>query len=151
MAYRLKLTRAEVTPINYQYVGAVRLRVEASDPSNSGMPSEVFLWHRQPMNPYNGEADDICIAIASPVDMSYYPAGGPNESTEYPIFRQSYLEFDLRSRDLLEKVWQTVLREVGQLCISMELLEDLAVTEESWVGSTPDSGDSLSDSTSESS
>lgn len=147
MAYRLKLKRFESTLINYQYVGAWRLRIEASDPSNSGMPSEVFLWHRKPVNPYTGEPDDICVAICSPSDVSEYPIGAPDPDKTYPYFRQSYLEFDLRSKHWVGKIWTDVIREVDQLLIGMAQLEELQETEEVWVGSAPDSGDSESAST----
>lgn len=150
MAMRLKLKRFEATRINYQYVGAVRLRVEASDPSNSGMPAEVFLYHRKPFNPYSQSYDDVCVAVCSPADISAYPVGAPDPDAQYPYFRQAHLEFDLRAHSYLLSIWETIVREVGQLIIGLDALEVLSETEEVWVGSTPDSGDSDSDSDSNS-
>lgn len=148
MAYRLKLVRSESSKINYQYVGAYRLRIEASDPTNSGMPAEVFLWHRKPINPYTGEADDVALCVCSPADMAEYPIGEPDPDSTYPLFRLSYVEFDLRSIDKVQKIWEIIVREVDQLLVGMEQLETLVPAIEVWVGDAPDSGSSDSDSSS---
>lgn len=148
MALRLKLTRLEADPINYQYVGAYRLRIEASDPSNSGAPTDVFIWHQLPVNPFTEEADERCIAVCSPADIAEYPVGAPDPDATYPFFRRDYLEFDLRSRSLVNSVWTAVMQAVDQLLNGLELLEELEVQQEVWIGGEPDSGDSDSESSS---
>lgn len=151
MSRRLKLVKKGVTNINYLWVGAFRLRVECSDPSDSGADPYVFLHRRDPINAYTGTADDVFFAVASPVDLAEYPVGEPNGQTAYPIFRLDYFEIDLRAASLVDEVWTTVVNEVTALLAALEKLESLVEEAAVWVGSEPEEGGSDSDSTSESS
>lgn len=146
MARRLKLTKFGVTQINYQWAGAYRLRVEASDPSGAGNDPYVFLHRRDPVNPYAGTADDVFFAVASPADIAEYPVGAPDGLTAYPIFRLNSFEIDLRALALVDEVWTVVKNEVSNLLVAMDRLEELEVEEETWVGDAPEDSDSDSSS-----
>lgn len=152
MARRLKLVKKSVQNVNYQWVGAFRLRVECSDPSDSGADPYVFLHRRDPINAYTGNADDVFFAIASPVDLAEFPVGEPNGQTAYPFFRLDYFEVDVRAASLASEVWTTVVREVDSLLAALTKLEQLEIEETTWVGDgAPDEGGSDSDSNSTSS
>jgi hypothetical protein len=138
MARRLKLCRYGINrEVEYQWLGAFRLRVEASDPSESGADPNVFLWQRGTRNPYNGTTDDFFIAVASAPDMSDYPVGAPDPNTPYPIFRLDYFEVDVRTLGLADEVWTTVVLEVNQLLAGLEILDQLTLSECVWAGGAP--------------
>ena len=151
MARRLKLDRKEVTNVNYQWTGAFRLRIECSDPSGSGADPHVFIYRRDPANPYDGSVNDTFFAVASPVDLAEYPVGEPDPAAQFPFFRLDYVELDLRATSMAREVWLLVVREVNNLLEALDRLEQLIVTEEVWVGAPlpPDpGGNSVSSSTS---
>lgn len=152
MARRLKLTRSELTHVNYQYLGAFRLRVEVSDPTNSGADPYVFLYNRRPVNPHDSSQVDDFMAVASVADLAEYPVGGPIEATAYPIYRTSVLELDFRSTEQAEAVWLSLITQVDALVRAQDRMDDLEVTQEVWVGAEADTGNSASgsDSTSNS-
>jgi hypothetical protein len=152
MGRRLLLKRLNTVEVNYQYLGAYRLRIEASDPSGSGADPYVFLYNRRPINPYPGAegiADDF-VSITSPTDLAEYPIGEPRDGTAYPFFRLDFLELDFRATSQAEHTWVTIIGEVGVLLESLDRLEQLVETAEVWVGSNPENSDSASDSTSQS-
>ncbi len=150
MARRLKLTRQQLVEVNYQYLGAFRLRVDVTDPSDSGADTHVFLYNARPVNPYDGSQDADFLAVASPGDLAEYPRGEPNAQTTYPFFRLDYVELDFRATSQAEEVWLLIVAEVDQLLRALDRMESLVVTEETWVGSEPDAGSSDSNSSSES-
>lgn len=147
MARRLKLVKSEVTNVNFQWLGAYRLRVEASDPSDSGSDPNVFIYQRNLPNPYNGEVVDVWLGIASPVDMAEYPVGEPDGITAYPFYRLDYVEIDLRSTGLATDAYVLIIQEVNNLLLAQDRLEVLVPTEEVWVGAgAPTGGGSSSSS-----
>lgn len=150
MARRLKLTRSQLTEVNFQYLGAFRLRVEASDPTDSGADPYIFLYNRRPLNPYDQTAADDFMAVASPGDLAEYPVGEPDGRTTYPIFRLDYVELDFRSTEQAEKVWLLIVAEADTLMKALDRMEQLVPTEEVWVGAAPDAGSSESGSASQS-
>jgi len=152
MARRLKLSRQRLTHVDYLYLGAFRLRVEVSDPTDSGADPFVFIYNRRPLNPYTGTADDDFMAIASVPDLAEYPVGEPRDGTAYPFFRLNYVELDFRATSQAEEVWLLIVQEIDNLLKALDRMERLEVTEETWVGAALEDGDSdsASDSTSNS-
>lgn len=142
MARRLKLTRQQLTHVNYQYLGAFRLRVEVSDPTDSGADPYVFIYNRRPVNPYTDEADDDFMAVAGPVDLAEYPVGEPRAGTAYPFFRLNYIELDFRATAQAEEVWLLIVQEVDNLLKALDRMEQLEVSEETWVGAALEDGES---------
>ena len=68
----ITLTRAHAQEVPYRKIGSVRIKITASDPI--GMDAEVFVWLRHPVNPTTGQSTDEFQQVASPYDMSTYPA-----------------------------------------------------------------------------
>jgi hypothetical protein len=145
---RLKLVRKAVTQVNYQFLGAYRLRIEVSDPDNTGADPNVFLFLRRPVNPYNQEVLDDFHAIASPVDLAEYPVGEPNALTTYPFYRIDFIELDFRSTAQANDTWTLIVAEVDALLRALDRLDALEVVEETYVGADADTGNSASNSTS---
>lgn len=148
MARRLKLTKSQLTEVNYQYLGAFRLRVTASDPTDSGADPYVFLYNARPVNPYDDTVTADFMAIASPGDLAEYPVGEPDANTTYPFFRLDYVELDFRSTEQAERAWLLIVAEVDTLMKALDRMEQLVPTDEVWVGAAPDAGASESASTS---
>ena len=131
---RLLLTRSELQNVNYYWLSAFRLRVDVSDPSDSGADPNVFLYLQRPVNPYDGSVDSDFHAVAGPVDMAEYPVGEPRDGTAYPFFRLPYIELDFRSTEVVEKIWALLILEVGQLLNALNRMDQLVQTEQLWVG-----------------
>ena len=137
MAPRLKLKRYQTDHISFQFVGAYRLRIEAVD-DNTGADPHVFLYHREPINPYSGEVRDVFFAVASPVDLSQYPILAPDPSKPYPFFRARVVELDLPSADLTDKVWTSIINQVNALLQGLGLLPKLILMQEELCGGPAD-------------
>ena len=150
MARRLKLRKYNVVNVNYQYLGAFRLRVVAEALPGEDTDPNVFVFKREPPDPYTGVDVDTFCAICSPVDLADFPALEPDVNRNYPFFRRAEIELDFRATSQAEEIWLTIIREVGTLMQAMDRLEQLVLTEEVVVGNAPDSGPSLSASTSDS-
>jgi hypothetical protein len=147
---RLRLTRKAVTQVLYQHLGAYRLRIEVSDPENTGADPYVFLYLRRPVNPYNQEVLDDFHAVASPVDLAEYPVGEPNALTTYPFYRLDFIELDFRSTDQATDTWVLIVAEVDALLKALDRLEALEIVAEVTVGNPADTGNSSSRSQSNS-
>lgn len=144
MARRLKISRSELTNVNYQTLGAFRLRVDVTDPDNSGADVNVFLYNRRPFNPHTEEALSDFMAVASAVDLAEYPVGEPHTDTAYPFFRLSYVELDFRAVSQADETWLLLVAEIDALLKALDALENLTVTQEVWVGSETTTGSSSS-------
>lgn len=145
---RLRLRRYAVANVNFQRLGAYRLRVVADDPENTGADPNVFLFLRRPPDPVTGQVLDDFHAIASPADLAEYPVGEPSPQTTYPFFRYDQVVLDLRGVALADEVWLAVLREVGVLQRALDKLDELVVVDEQMVGEPggPDAGGASSGS-----
>lgn len=146
MARGLTIKRFGLINVNYRNIGAHRLRVEVTDPCNTGADVAVFMFLRLPPNPANGAELDEFHAVASPVDMSEYPAEAPDSRTAFPFYRSSAVELDFRSTALADYAWTTMVAEIGELLAALDRLDHLVVTETVTVGDCPETGDSDSDS-----
>lgn len=147
----LKLVKSTVTNVNYQFLGAYRLRVDASNPNpgESVADPNVFLYQRNLPNPYDGSITDVWLGVASPVDMAEFPVGEPNTETAFPFYRLDYFEIDLRSTGLADEVYTLVIKEVNNLLIALDKLEALIPVEEVLVGDIPSSNGSDSSGSSQ--
>lgn len=149
--HRLKLTRYGIDNVRYKHLGAFRIRIEATDPTDSGMDTNVFVYRQDPINAYSGDANNTFMAVASAVDLAEYPADEPNTATEFPFFRLNYVELDVRAISQAEEFWQIVVHDVGVLIESLNVLIELREQEAVWVGAPfGNSGNSDSTSSSES-
>jgi hypothetical protein len=144
MSRRLKIVRSEVVNVDYRSLGAFRLRIDVTDPNNSGADINVFLYNRRPLDPYNETSLDDFMAVASPVDLAEYPVGEPHTDTAYPFFRLNYLELDFRATSQAEEAWVLIVAEIDALLKALDRLEALTVTQEIWVGNESTTGSSSS-------
>lgn len=145
MARRLKLTVSETVNVNWDYFGAYRVRIDASDAE--GVDARVFVHRQDPANAYTGEPLDTFMAVASPVDMTEYPPEEPDAGNQYPFFRRAWVEMDFRNISVAKAFVDTVVREVNVLLAAFGKLEDLQVTQTVWCGDgAPDPGSASSGS-----
>lgn len=152
MANTLKLTRYGVVNVNYLWLGAYRLRVEASDPLATGTDPNVFLIKRELPDPETDEVEDTFLGVCSPADMAEYPVGNPTDKTPYPMYRLWWGEIDIRAIGTPEEeskrtaddakptaanAWKVIREDVNRLLLSLEVLTRLVVLEEVFVGDPP--------------
>ena len=147
---RLRLRRFAVTNVNFQFLGAYRLKVVVDDPEDSGADPNVFLFLRRPPDPVTGAVLDDFHAITSPADLAEYPEGQPSDTTTYPFFRRNEIVLDFRNVSLADQVWLTVLREVGVLQRALDVLDELVQVDEVMVGEPAGAGGSSSSGSSQS-
>lgn len=140
------LTRFENENVDHEYLGAFRMRVEASKPCN--VEAEVFLWQQDPPNPYTGQVVNTFLAVASAVDMSVYPVGAPDPRTPFPFFRLSWFEHDYRATSEAEEAWRVILLEVDGLMKALDRLEKLVPKIVAQVGEACPASDSSASSAS---
>jgi hypothetical protein len=152
MGRRLKLTKSQLTEVNFDFLGAFRLRVDVTDPTDSGADTHVFLYNLRPTNPYDESQVADFMAIASPGDLAEYPPGEPNGNTTHPFFRLDYVELDFRSTEQANETWALIVAEVDALLKSLDRMEQLVPVVEVWVGDQTEEGasESASNSTSNS-
>lgn len=129
---RLQLRRFAVRNVDSQWYSAYRLRVEAHAAEN--VDPNVFVYRRDPANPYTGDVTDTFFTVASPVDMSEFPPGQPNPGNAVPFFRQSWIELDFRSTFEAMQAWKLILLEVSTLLDALNRLDELQLVEQLWVG-----------------
>lgn len=146
---RLRLTKSEVQFVNYQFLGAARLKVVVTNPDNTDADPFVFLYNRRPPNPYDSTVADLWIGIASVVEMADYPVGEPDVNTPYPFFRSDRIEVDFATIELLNETWPLIVAEISNLLVVQDRLEQLVPTEVVDVGA--DASDSASSGSSGSS
>jgi hypothetical protein len=60
---RLKVRRYKITNVDYLYFSVYRLRIEIA--AATGMDRRVFLYRRDPANPYTEEATDTFFSVCS--------------------------------------------------------------------------------------
>ena len=155
MAHRIRLLRYEVENIQWQYYGAYRMRVRVADVEGDGLDKNIFVYKRNPINPYTGEYCDVFETIAGPAQLADYPAGAPDVEHGYPYYRLDYFELDFGAESLALEMWNIILKEAAILCQAMAKYEQLSVVEDVWTPSFPStdtdsSTASESESTSES-
>jgi hypothetical protein len=144
MPRRLKLTKYNVPNVNYQYLGAYRLRVEATDPLNTGADPHVFMstCGRR----ITRTAARTTTSTRSPARPTWptTPVGAPTTGTPYPFFRLDYVELDFRSVSDANEALEVIVREVNALLLSLAILDKLVPAEEFWVGEPAEAAGSSS-------
>lgn len=138
----LKLERFGLRHVNYQHLGAHRLRIEVTDPCNTGADVNVFLYLRLPPNPDTGAMLDEFHAVASPVDMSEYPALEPDGRTTHPFYRTSVVELDFRTTELADYAWSSIVAQIGVLLDALDRFDRLVPTVSVNIGSCDEGGGS---------
>jgi hypothetical protein len=131
LARSIKITRLEMEPeVNLQMVGALRLRIVASEAV--GMDGEIFVWHQLPKSPHQEEAYNIGSHTASAADMEELPIGEPSPGS--PFFRRNYLDMLFRSTTALEAAWERTIDAVDNLLQGLDALDTLSETSTICVG-----------------
>src|SRR5262245_29878407 len=122
-ARRLHVKRYAVRNIDANYYSAYRMRVEVVAAEN--MDKRIFLYRRDPVNPYTNEPTDTFFTIASPADLEEFPPEEPDANKAFPFFRKDFVELDFRSLRIAMNAWQVILREISVLIEALNKLEDL--------------------------
>lgn len=128
--YGITLKRLAAEKVNLYYIGAYRMRVEASNARGEGLDPYVFIYKRGTLNPYTGEYCDEYQAVCGPADMAEIPALAPVEDQAWPFYRLSYIELDFRSEETAMAAWDIIQTEVAILVEGMGGLTNLVEQEE---------------------
>ncbi len=132
------LVRSEAARQEYQYFGALRVRVDVVDAVH--FDPHIFVYRRDMTSPYTPDASptDTFFAVASPADMDDYPINAPDPKKAFPFFRKRVVELDFRSTLHADQFWQTVVQESAVLLHAFNKLEILSHAETVPIGPFPD-------------
>ena len=140
----LKLKRYSIKNANHWHLRVFRLRIEVTETSPD-MPKDIFVYRRHPADPHSGVIFDEFCTVASPVDLSEYPVGGPDPVKDFPFFRKDFIEVDVRSMTEFQDVWDLVVKLSCQLATTLDDAENLVMDEEMICGELPISSESVSE------
>jgi hypothetical protein len=142
----ITLVRKEAGRVEYQFFGAMRVRVEVS--SAVDFDPNIFVYRQDMATPYTPDASptDTFQTVASPADMAEYPIDGPDPFKAFPFFRQKWVELDFRSTLLAEQFWHTVVQEAAVLLHAFNKLEELQIQEVVTIGPFPEDDDDTGNS-----
>jgi len=132
------LVRQEAGRYEYQYFGALRLRVEVHDEVD--FDPNIFVYRQDLATPYTPDASptNTFMAVASPADMAEYPIGAPDPKKAFPFFRQDWVELDFRSTLHADEAWKKLVEEAAILLHAFNRLEELQESEVVTIGPFPE-------------
>lgn len=132
------LVRREAGRVEYQFFGAMRVRVDVENAVD--FDPNIFLYRQDLQTPYapDDNVNNTFLSICSPADIADYPIGGPDPEKAFPFFRISYVELDFRSTYMADTFWQTLVAEAGVLLHAFNKLEELQETEVAQIGPFPE-------------
>lgn len=132
------LVRSEAGREQYQYFGALRVRVDVVDAVH--FDPHIFVYRRDMVSPYSPDSPptDTFFTVASPADMAEYPINNPDPLKAFPFFRKRVVELDFRSTLHADQFWQVVVQEAAVLLHAFNKLEVLGHAETVPVGPFPE-------------
>lgn len=125
----LTLVRYGAENVNYDYFGAYRMRIEASDAVGSDLDPYIFIYKRGVLNPYTSNTCDEFQAVCGPADLAEIPVGAPDSERSWPFYRLSYFEADYRNQTVAMQVWDIIKEETHVLVEAMGGLSKLRAHE----------------------
>jgi hypothetical protein len=76
----------------------------------------IFLYQRIAAVNDSEDDQDTFVGICSPVDLEDYPASAPaSSSTDPAYFRMADIDIVVRSRTLMDNLWQQIVNDVDEL------------------------------------
>jgi hypothetical protein len=143
---KLTLVKSEAARVEYQYFGALRIRVDVIDAVD--IDPNIFLYRQDMATPYTPDASptNTFFSVASPADINDYPIGAPDPLKAFPFFRQTFVELDFRSTLQADQFWQDVIQEATVLIHAMNKLELLEEVDHIQIGPFPKDDDEPSGS-----
>ena len=144
MAQRIKLVRYAAQRINFWYFGAIRMRIECEAVDGTCVDPYIFIYSREPINPYTSNRLDLFHAVAGPCDMADIPAGEPDPKKMWPFYRLNFMEHDYRNPSEAAETWEIIKTEARVLCEACTRFSNLVVEESLWIPSAPPVEDSES-------
>jgi len=142
---RIKLLRYEAQRVNFWYYGALRMRIECDEVQGDDLDPYIFIYSREPVNPYTENRLDLFHAVCGPADIADIPAGEPNPQRMWPYYRLNYMEHDFRNPTEAAEVWEIIQTEAEILAEAASWFSNLQLEETVWVPSAPPTGDSESE------
>ena len=124
----LSLVREEIAREFVKNRGDVfRLRITATD--NVLMPKHIFAHEKNLVDPYDGTYGDMFCFIASPFDVTIYPAGEPDPNQFPPFFRKDQIDILVPSTEDADTVWKLIHEQVCNLVAAYNRLDALVEVE----------------------
>ena len=134
---RIRLTRYAAENVNYTYYGAYRMKVAVTSVEGDDIDKYVFIYKRNPVNPYTTLSTDEFCAVCGPSQFATIPAAAPDADLNWPYYRLDYVELDFMSLNQAEQAWEDIKVEVGKLVEGMGKLVSLKAIEDVWFPSAP--------------
>lgn len=135
MEYFIEVMFETPEPVKFKGRPCFRLRGSAIDSVN--MPLEVFIHRRSTVDPITSEQTNEFMAIASPYDLSYYPANEPDDELDAPFFRLSSFDILLPGVDVTYSTIAEIKRQLAFLCGLMRKLDEMQTIEIVWIPGEP--------------
>ena len=133
MGYSIKLTRYEVTNIDWTYYSTFFMKVVAEEAEGEGFDPYIFLYRRLPQSPYQDGSCDLVSAIAGMADMAAIPIGEPDRTRHFPWFRWNVHEGWYQSMTHAMDTWNAIKEQARILVSGMEKFNRMTVAEELWI------------------
>lgn len=112
-------------------ISSYKLVLEAVNAQN--MPSKIFVNQRI-RNFSKGTTDDSFAAVCTPVQLEDFAEDSPDPGSSY--YRTSMVEIVVRTPEMLQTAFDSIIYEVKKLVADLEALEDLSSEEVYNIGAT---------------
>jgi len=90
------------------------------------MPSKIFVNQRI-RNFAKDEIDDVFVAVATPTQLEDFAEDAPEAGTGY--FRTDAIELIVRTPEVMQSIFDSLVYEVEKLVLDLNLLEELTNSE----------------------
>lgn len=134
--YRIKLTTSTPEVTKFKGRDTFRVIVVASDAEE--MPNEIFVHQRTLVDPYTNDTQDEFCFIASPYDLSIYPANEPSPTQSPAYFRKDTIDILVPGILIAEEVIAAVEEQVCHLITVLTKLCETTERDPVWCPSAPD-------------
>jgi hypothetical protein len=128
----IKLTR-EVTAYVAGTIQGTRIKITAAAACGD-MPTKIFRYREVPLNPNESTKVGAFDGVCSPADLEDMPEDTPTVNSDPSWFRLDYVDLVLRSRAEVEDLWASLYEEVGELKVTLDLLDTFETGSEFWIG-----------------
>ena len=145
---RIRLVRYEPQYVNFYYYSVYRMRIEVAEVEGPDLDKYVFIYRKEPVNPYSGQSCDSFQAVAGPSQLASIPPVEADPEKSYPFYRLDYVELDFITQEQAMRVWNEIQREVCILVEAMGKMTQLAPVEDVWCPSPPEDESAGSESVS---
>lgn len=127
-------------------------RMIATVSAACGLPKSIFLYQNSEPSPDTGDTRPLFQAVASPMDLVYYPEDIPDINQSPAMYRKDVLDIIVPSQSAAKTLIEELRQEINTLINALQYAEEIVNTDTITFGdiSCEDEATSESESLSES-